>query len=155
MRVCNTCGEAKPLDAYRIVTDRKSGKQYHRRRCKKCQNKITAQHPSRHTDEFRKYQREHKRRHRKTARGREVYRKSNDKYNENNPEKRRAWWKASLAVPLTGLCGKCKKRPAEVRHHEDYDKPEEVQLLCRRCHKSLDDVCTADHLSAGSQGGNS
>jgi len=32
------------------------------------------------------------------------------------------------------LCQRCNKRKAVERHHTDYNKPLEVELLCKKCH---------------------
>jgi hypothetical protein len=40
---------------------------------------------------------------------------------------------ARRAVPL-GPCEVCGSTKNVVRHHDDYGKPLDVRLLCRRCH---------------------
>jgi hypothetical protein len=35
------------------------------------------------------------------------------------------------------FCFACKERPAEDAHHPDYQRPDYVQWLCKRCHMRL------------------
>jgi hypothetical protein len=45
---------------------------------------------------------------------------------------------ASSNISLKGkICEICNERKVEHRHHEDYSKPLEVTLCCRKCHKEL------------------
>lgn len=41
----------------------------------------------------------------------------------------------TLDIPRGYLCEECNKALAVERHHEDYNKPLEVDLLCLSCHK--------------------
>lgn len=45
---------------------------------------------------------------------------------------------SQTTIPKGQLCQQCKKRPAVERHHEDYNKPVDVLLVCRPCHVKLD-----------------
>ena len=40
-------------------------------------------------------------------------------------------------IKLKGLCERCGKNPAQHRHHPDYSKPSEVQLVCTKCHGEI------------------
>ena len=60
--------------------------------------------------------------------------KSMREYREKNPEKVRAWGQAGWKNIVVGICQKCNEKPARDRHHPDYNKPKEVQLVCRKCH---------------------
>ena len=40
-------------------------------------------------------------------------------------------------IDLKGLCEVCRKNPAQHRHHPDYSKPLQVQLLCTKCHGDI------------------
>jgi hypothetical protein len=45
----------------------------------------------------------------------------------------RAWWH----IPIGEKCEKCGATERLDRHHNDYDKPLEIQTLCRTCHAQL------------------
>lgn len=45
-----------------------------------------------------------------------------------------------IKIPKGQICVKCKKELATERHHEDYDKPLEVELVCKKCHIKLDKI---------------
>lgn len=59
------------------------------------------------------------------------------KWDEKNPQKRLAQEWARVNIEIIGLCQLCKEHNAEERHHFDYSKPKEVNLLCKRCHYNL------------------
>lgn len=42
-----------------------------------------------------------------------------------------------IKISIIQLCEKCNENPAIERHHEDYSKPLEVELLCKDCHNLL------------------
>lgn len=48
----------------------------------------------------------------------------------------RALRNGTLVKPET--CQRCPKKGRLEAHHEDYEKPLEVEWLCRRCHKKAD-----------------
>lgn len=58
-------------------------------------------------------------------------------WEKKNPEKRLAQEWARANIKIIGLCQLCKEHNAEERHHFDYSKPKEVNLLCKRCHYNL------------------
>jgi len=66
------------------------------------------------------------------------HRKSVGKWNKENPKKRKAQLIAQEKIKIGEgyLCDLCKKELATERHHEDYDKPLEVMLVCKNCHKN-------------------
>lgn len=47
-----------------------------------------------------------------------------------------------INIPEGKLCDLCNKNLAEEKHHADYSKPLEVQILCIPCHKKI-------HLEGG------
>ncbi|KKM69050.1 hypothetical protein LCGC14_1454700 [marine sediment metagenome] len=63
--------------------------------------------------------------------------KATKEYRKRNPEKKKAWIKVERKIKIEGLCVRCKKVPAQHRHHPDYSKPLLVQLICRKCHKEI------------------
>jgi len=47
--------------------------------------------------------------------------------------------RAQRAVPLRGLCQRCRRRPAAERHHVNRTWrgfEDVVELLCRKCHRN-------------------
>ncbi|KKN59803.1 hypothetical protein LCGC14_0538010 [marine sediment metagenome] len=42
-----------------------------------------------------------------------------------------------IRIPEEQLCQKCNKEKAIERHHDDYNKPLEVQFLCKGCHDEV------------------
>jgi len=63
--------------------------------------------------------------------------KGKKKYDKNNPEKNRARQIARDNIKLEGLCEICKVNPTQHRHHPDYSKPLQVQLVCNKCHGEI------------------
>lgn len=56
--------------------------------------------------------------------------------------------RAQRAVSLNGeRCSKCGSTDLLDRHHPDYSKPEEVEILCRHCHR-LEDATDGTWVSA-------
>lgn len=41
---------------------------------------------------------------------------------------------ARKKIKIHRNCEKCGSKKNLVRHHEDYDKPEDVIILCKKCH---------------------
>ena len=56
------------------------------------------------------------------------------KYNEKNPLKTKAWIAARVITKKP--CEECGNEKSQ-KHHNDYEKPLEVQHLCAGCHKKL------------------
>jgi len=46
-----------------------------------------------------------------------------------------------IPIPKGTMCVNCKKELAVERHHKDYDKPLEFELVCLPCHKIFDKIC--------------
>ena len=60
-------------------------------------------------------------------------------WRKRNPEKRRAWWTYTNALRAGKLvkpevCPKCGGTGLIDGHHADYNKPLDVEFLCRPCH---------------------
>ena len=72
------------------------------------------------------------------------YRKTNNNkkyfidYRKKNKGKVKARKKAYSIKIENQKCEKCKIKKATERHHEDYNKPLEVMLVCKKCHIKLD-----------------
>ena len=69
---------------------------------------------------------------------------------EKNPDKWRKIFKKNIfkqkvkhiaekkiIIPKGQLCQRCKINLATDRHHKDYNKPLEVEFLCRKCHMNI------------------
>ena len=79
--------------------------------------------------------------YRATDRGREVRNQRNAEWAKRNPEKRRVYKivqralkKGTLVRPETCSVKGCERKPHA--HHEDYDKPFEIEWLCPRHHSA-------------------
>ena len=72
---------------------------------------------------------------------REEHNFKNQKWKNENPNKVEAETQAycNIKIPTEQLCESCNKEYAVDRHHEDYDKPLEVMLVCKSCHYKLDE----------------
>jgi hypothetical protein len=75
--------------------------------------------------------------------GREKFAAAIKRWQQANPEKRRAHWAVGYALKV----GKLTKGPCEIgvdcagrieAHHDDYSKPLEVRWVCKRHHRQLD-----------------
>jgi RNase P subunit RPR2 len=45
-----------------------------------------------------------------------------------------------IKIPEGQICVKCHKILATEKHHEDYNKPLEVDFVCKECHQILDNL---------------
>jgi len=44
---------------------------------------------------------------------------------------------ARKKIIIMGLCKVCNKELAEHRHHQDYFKPYDITLVCKKCHNNI------------------
>jgi len=67
---------------------------------------------------------------------------SENKKKNYNPYKTSARGLAfqKITIPKGTICMECNKELAIHRHHEDYNKPLEVMLVCQKCHTQLDKI---------------
>lgn len=141
---CSQCKKSKPVSDFYRSKARRRGYSYY---CKVCdeerskrwrekggykKRRISARNWARseHGQETHK-------RYRQSEQGKKNKAKSKRIYKERYPEKCRARKMAQRKIRVEGLCERCKLRKAEHRHHEDYDNPLDVKLLCRKCHGDL------------------
>ena len=76
--------------------------------------------------------------YRKRPEVREKERQRMKEYYYKNKEKIKARAiSKKILIPKNQLCERCKKNYATDKHHEDYDKPLEVEFLCEQCHINL------------------
>lgn len=118
MKICVRCKESKPLECFANFKETKDGKQSW---CKDC---------------FRVYLR-----HRHRARPLSPQPKRKRTYNRRyEPKKQKARWLVHQAVNKGELvrpaeCDQCGRGKCRIEgHHEDYDKPLDVEWLCKSCH---------------------
>ncbi len=65
-----------------------------------------------------------------------LHNKTQEKYKKKNPKKIKAQQLAGkIIISDNQLCEDCNTKLAVHRHHEDYNKPLEVNFLCINCHK--------------------
>lgn len=101
---CRSCGSTENLYQFKDKTRTAT-------RCRKC-----------NTESCRKY------RQKKTG----AHKKAVDKYNMQNPIRRRAWSRARVLVSMPCVvCGEIKTD----KHHPNPDEPLAVMYLCRAHHK--------------------
>jgi len=69
-------------------------------------------------------------------RRREILKKNQIKAHKENPLIFNARLLAlrHIKIPIGYLCEICNKNLAVHRHHDDYNKPLEVSLICKKCH---------------------
>lgn len=109
---CGRCGGEKDRAAFNRDRTKRDGLQSY---CREC-HRANAKKP-----ELRQASRERSRR-----------------YRESNPEARRAQHAVERAIRTgrmqRGFCEQCGSEEAEGHHYRGYDRPLDVQWLCRSCH---------------------
>jgi len=147
---CFKCEEIKSIDEF--YKHKQMGDGY-LNKCKECTKKDVKNVRKNRFDYYKNYDKQRnslphrvkaRRDYAQTERGKEVTRKSHEKYYKKCPEKHIARIILNNAVrdgkimkPLTCKCGNTGRIEA---HHEDYNKPLDVVWLCVPCHRSLHKV---------------
>ena len=133
-KVCSSCGKEKPFTAFgkeNLSIDRL------RHSCKSC---------------FREYYKKNREKNLawQKAIPLETRMKYIQKYDDKNPEKKKArvlvnkaLYDGELSKPKH--CTVCGKEEKLDGHHEDYNKPLEVDWLCRACHKHKHFIKNQEH----------
>jgi len=90
-------------------------------------------------EKCREYSRMKQREWSQTEKGKLAIKINSNKWEKENPEKRRAHVKVYKAVKSGKLqrrshCEICNKECKAQAHHEDYNKPLDVIWMCQRCH---------------------
>jgi hypothetical protein len=141
---CFKCLELKPITAFYKHPETADG---HLGKCKECAKSNNVENRGKNIDHYRKYDRDRNNGPERTAerklyeqseRGREVVSQINEKWNKNNPIKR----KAQGLVRKEVSSGRLKPEPCKVcgdvnkvhGHHPDYSKPLHVVWLCPKHH---------------------
>jgi len=117
-KICSKC--ENELQVSEFYADKRRKNDGLRGACKEC-----------HIKRVVKYQ--------KTEPAREMRRKSVNKYQENNPLKKRAKEDFAGAVgrgeiDRPSVCESCGSKENIDAHHDDYSKSLDIRGLCRKCH---------------------
>lgn len=130
---CLNCGKE---------TDRTNNRQEYCKKCrKKLENKTAKEWNKNNNKRKNKNKRNWRAKNRKEKNTHYTKEKINYKeYKKRNPIKENARYQAlkKIKIPKGQKCQKCRKRKATERHHKDYNKPLEVEFLCKKCHKIKD-----------------
>jgi hypothetical protein len=144
---CMKCSKRKPLSEYYKHSEMKDGRL---NKCKECTKKETRENRQRNIAYYKEYDRQrfqndprvrarHKR-YQSTEAGRKSMSAANKRWEEKNPEKKKAHNKLNNAVRDGKIkkperCQGCDTKPKRLEgHHKDYTKPLDVMWLCRSCH---------------------
>jgi len=140
---CTKCKQVKPVSDFHKDKGKKDGLSWHCKLCAKAkvkewqqnnrervnngQNKRRNANPEKHRAYKRKWNKSHL----------DSVKKTVGSYRKNNPERVRAWEVVNRHLREGRLvrqpCRVCGSKKTEG-HHESYDKPLEVDWLCRRHH---------------------
>ena len=128
MKICNTCGEEKPLSEYHKHARMKDG---HLNRCKVCNNEKLRKY--RQTDTYKAI----KHKYTQSEKGITTRNKWHTEYRKIAEVKRkRKAVNAARFIKERQPCEVCGDENTE-KHHDDYDKPLEVRWLCFKHHRQL------------------
>ena len=131
---CRICRESKRLEDFYARADSPVG---HRSECKVCVKNRSLQYRRTHADVVQAKER---------ARGRLPHRRAlaarkAKEWNERNPGAVSAWKRVMRAIRQGHLarnaCATCGATERLHMHHEDYERPYDVQCLCVSCHRKL------------------
>lgn len=141
-KTCFKCQEIKPVTEFYVhpaMGDRRLGK------CKECAKADVRANYAANIEQYREYERGRamlphrvvlRKIYEATPAGKSSIRKSNRKYSEANPVKRRAVNMVNNAVRdgrlLKQQCEQCGNKAQA--HHDDYSKPLSVRWLCPKHH---------------------
>lgn len=116
MKRCSLCRSEKPFDDFNRDRSRSDGRQNLCRTCQKGNYK-RGTNAERHNERVRQYW-------------------------LDNPERKKAWRKLDYAITsgkmVRGFCECCGNEKADAHHWKGYDRPLDVQWLCRSCHVTLE-----------------
>lgn len=140
-RRCNTCGVEKPLEEFH---KHKKGPGGRLRLCKECRRAYERKRYAERAEEERARSRERHKEHRdrELARMSRYATSGRRVLKPSDPKKQHARQRTKYAVQTGRLvkptaCESCHKQLPSRKihaHHVDYDKPLEVEWLCRDCH---------------------
>ena len=128
---CFKCNKILPIDCFYRHYQMADG---HFNKCKSCAKKDSIDRYYDKHDEVRAYDKE---RYQRPDRKKYVA-NLNRIHKLNHPQRNKARYDMSNAIRdgrlVRGACEKCGTRQHVEGHHKDYNKPLEVNWLCRECH---------------------
>lgn len=133
MKICTECKVEKPVSAFSKQTAAKDNLQ---RWCKTC-NRLHQQTPEGKAA----HQKSHKKYYQSEA-GKATHRRSSEVQRSAHPDRikaRQTLYHAinSGRIKRPSTCEECSKKRFVHGHHEDYNKPLDVDWLCIKCHNKL------------------
>lgn len=142
-KACFKCKEVKPITEFYAHPAMGDGRL---NKCKECTRADVRDNYLANIERYREYERgraslphrvEARKEYAQTPEGREAFKRSNRRWQERNPIKRKAQVLAGNAI----RDGRLAKQPCEVcgnskaqAHHDDYGKPLDVRWLCTKHH---------------------
>lgn len=139
---CKGCNEWVEVEKFN--TYKKNGKVYLQYMCKDCRHRrdTSQERKEKNKEVYHKYRdkyREQQKIYNSTEEAKELNRKRSKKYWDANPKKNKARKKVRTAIrngsiKRPDICSRCGKKSKVEAHHKDYDKPLDVEWLCRQCH---------------------
>lgn len=155
MKKCKQCGQEKELDQY--YTYRKYGKVYYTGRCKPCKLSQNKEYRDATGYDKQRYRRDRdrliqqQRNYAQSEKGREVRLKASRKYRETELGKLKQRARSAVNHGLRDgkivkpkVCMDCGRELPLEAHHKDYNKPLDVDWICKECHENR------HHLNEGS-----
>lgn len=147
MKKCKECGQEKELDQF--YTYKKYGRTYHIGKCKACKLSQNKAYRDDTGYDRRRYQRDRnkliqqQKAYANTPKGQQVRLKASRKYRESEQGrlKQRARAVVNHAIRDGKLikpvqCKDCGEVAPLEAHHKSYDKPLDVDWICKKCHEN-------------------
>ena len=133
-KICSKCKIRKSVEGFYRDRSKEDGRHTI---CKICDRETERLHLEKHGEEIRL--RDRKRWQKRKENPREIARRLEYQKKWRTKEKRKAHNTTArkLRHLKPEICERCKIRPAQMAHHPDYSKPDEVEWICYRCHSSL------------------
>ena len=107
---------------------------------KKADKKLREKYPERYKEYDRKYYREN------IAKCRKI----RNEYRKNNKDKYKVWGLINYHLKKIGTqlaeCSICHSKENLIKHHEDYSKPFDIIVLCKRCHGQLHSLLRTSNI---------
>lgn len=131
MKICKRCKILKQSEEFYVHSEMADG---YLNFCKECVKKQVRKYVRENADMLSEREKKRYQRRRRDP----IFRQKKADYLRQwrTPEKRRAHEATArkLKNSKPEICEKCKIRPAQMAHHPDYSKPDEVKWICYRCH---------------------
>lgn len=132
-KICNQCGDEKPLDDFYALPANKDGRAGHCKECHKARVKLRAQtNPA-----VQAYDRERAKRPERIAKSQA----NTKRWRQEHPVAYRAQNAVNNAIRdgklMKGPCCICGTPENVHAHHTDYSRPLDVKWLCAGCHHRI------------------